>query len=497
MPGWNCPDCHTENGILDMECKACGKSRVGTWGAGISRSISSSPMDSIHGRSRSILDEIKTDLARSGGASGRVFDAPAADMPDASALTAADRQNIDLDELLPSETEFPDLISSAELGPGDQPQYAGRNLDQLMKSMRAPTFERTVNRGLEVKINSMPRLNYSLVHCGFPLISSLKINNNSRQPVKNVVLKIWLAPDYSEPWQKSIPDILPGKKHVEKKLQLPLVLSRLQRIREAEEACLRIDVLAEGQLYFSDTYPMEVLAYNEWYLHPDHAETLACFVRPNSEAIEKIINHVRDRLRRENKDTTLCGYQMGKPEKVMEMLEALYNTLQQDLNITYINHPPSFERGITRWGGIPSSSQKVIFAEEIYENRRGTCLDLALLCAVLPGADRAESDVFPDERPRLLRILDGPAHVSEAGPFAWGIAGVEETCQVGQTGGHRQPAAAEFHDIRGIPAATVLEMSDRRAVSDAGSQGFQVRHRRHSVPPGGRETFAVMDRGPI
>ncbi len=45
------------------------------------------------------------------------------------------------------------------------------------------------------------------------------------------------------------------------------------------------------------------------------ADVMACFVRPNNEAVEKIINMVRDRSRRENKQTDLSGYQRGNPEK--------------------------------------------------------------------------------------------------------------------------------------------------------------------------------------
>lgn len=381
MPGWICPACNTENRFLDSQCKACGQSRASAWGASASRTVSRSSLDSLRGESRSILDDVKIDLSRSAGAISRVSDQPTSAVSEAPILTMADRQTVDLDELVENETEFPDLISSAQVSPANLPKYSGRNVEQLMRHVGAPAFQRVTDRELKIKINSLPRLNYSMVHCGFPLISSLQIKNDSKRPIKDVILKAWLAPDYSEPWQKSVPDILPGKKHVEKNLHLPLVQSRLQRVHEAEEGCLRIDVLAEGQLYFSDTYPIEVLAYNEWYFHPDHAETMACFVRPNSGAIEKIINLVRDRLRREDRDTSLSGYQEGKPEKVLEMLEALYNTLQQDLKITYINPPPSFENGTARWGGIPSISQKVFFAEEIYENRRGTCLDLALLCA--------------------------------------------------------------------------------------------------------------------
>lgn len=65
----------------------------------------------------------------------------------------------------------------------------------------------------------------------------------------------------------------------------------------------------------------------------------------------------------------------------MQMLEALYKTLQQDLKISYINPPPSFEHGERLSDGSISLSQKVFFPEQIFEHRRGTCLDLALLCA--------------------------------------------------------------------------------------------------------------------
>ncbi len=41
------------------------------------------------------------------------------------------------------------------------------------------------------------------------------------------------------------------------------IRSRLRQVQEAEEGCLRIDVVADEELYFSDTYPMQVLAYNE------------------------------------------------------------------------------------------------------------------------------------------------------------------------------------------------------------------------------------------
>jgi hypothetical protein len=168
---------------------------------------------------------------------------------------------------------------------------------------------------------------------------------------------------------------------VENDIVVPLKKGRLQEVREAERANLRLDVCSEGELQVSRTWPIEVLSYNEWYYHPAIGEATACFVQPNSEAIEDIISLVRDRMRKEYRDTDLSGYQAGSRQKVVEMLEALYKTLQQDLKLSYINPPPSFEKPEQLPDGGFSISQKVFFPEQILEHRRGTCLDLALLCA--------------------------------------------------------------------------------------------------------------------
>jgi hypothetical protein len=238
MPGWICPACNAENGLLDSQCKTCGKSRAGAWGAGISRTVSGSSLDSLRGQSRSILDSVKMDLSRSAGVFFTTPDRPAAAAPEAPISAAADQQTADLDELLEGETEFPRLISSAEAGPANVPRFSGRNIEMLMREVGAPAFQRVTDRELEIEVHSMPRLNYSMIHCGYSLISSIQIKNNSERPIKDIIMKVWLAPDFSEPWQKSLPDILPGKKHVEKHLDLPLVQSRLQRVHEAEEAFL-------------------------------------------------------------------------------------------------------------------------------------------------------------------------------------------------------------------------------------------------------------------
>ncbi len=359
MTTWRCPKCQSEN--TGNFCSSCGERRPFASGVQSAGSVSSSG-DSLRSQNRSILENIKRELKDS--------------LKESS--STMDRLSTDLTDLSKMKIEMPDLSwGSGRSAEPDRRAFAGLRKPE----QEAQPFQRVTTRDLKVEIKAVPRLNYALVHCGLPLIESLQIQNTSRETANDVLIKAWLATDYGEPWQKTIASIPPNGIIKETKIVVPLKKSRLQEVREAEGANLRIDVFMEGNLQFSETYPIEVLAYNEWYYHESIREVLACFVQPNSEAIEKIISSVRDRLRREFKDTDLSGYQAGSRTKILQMLEALFKTLQQDLKISYINPPPSFERSQRLPDGSITLSQKVFFPEQIFEHRRGTCLDLALLCA--------------------------------------------------------------------------------------------------------------------
>jgi hypothetical protein len=302
--------------------------------------------------------------------------APSAPAPAASVQSASAHARGVLDKILEGRgSSFSQSRASLEHFSAEIGKISVPNLDQMLKPTKVTT------RDLKLKHNAHPFLNYALAHCGLPLIPALEIINNSHDPAQDVLVKAWVATDYGEPWQKSIPSIVPGQAHVEKSIFIPLRKERLQQVREAERANLRIDVYTAGELQLSETYPTDVLAYNEWYYSSHFPQTVASFVQPNSPAVESIISAVRDRLKREKRDTSLDGYQSGDPAKLLEMLEAFFYVLQQDLQISYINPPASFEGGGRLPDGSITVSQKVFFPEQILQHRRGTCMDLALLCA--------------------------------------------------------------------------------------------------------------------
>ncbi len=344
MPNWECPRCHAANTAELTRCRRCNESRPN----GDLRSDLHGFRSALREQRRGVLDGIEKDLSAALSETKSSIAGLGGPLPDISTIQA----------------EMPDLESAGtSVGP------------------RTGAFERVTARSLAVQVRALPRLSYALTHAGLPLIHSLIIENTAAEPANDVLIKAWVAPDYGEPWQKTVAAIPAGSAHTESNIVIPLSRRRLQEVREAERAGLRVDVCTEGSVQYSETLPIEVLAYNDWYYHPSIAQTIACFVQPNSLAVEKIVSLAQARLRRTSSDDSLSGYQRGDPQKVLEMIEAFYGVLQEDLRIGYINPPASFERGEQLPDGSFTLWQKIFFPEQILEYRRGTCLDLAVLCA--------------------------------------------------------------------------------------------------------------------
>jgi len=255
----------------------------------------------------------------------------------------------------------PDASSSARR---ERPGGAGLRSDPVQPLMDVKT------RDLKVQVEYFGKVNYSLIHNNVPVIFAISIENTADEDAENVTVECWIAPDYGEPWQKTVPLISAGETHVLERIQVPVKKARLKEMREAEKASLRVKIMVDGRLCYSDTFPIEVLAYNEWFFHPEVPQLLATFVRPNDPAIDEILTLAKRHLVDLSGDDAFPGYQFG-PEKARCMAEAVYLAFQKDLDIGYINPPRSFEQ----------TGQKILLPAEIVKNRRGTCLDLSVLYA--------------------------------------------------------------------------------------------------------------------
>lgn len=377
MPNWECPTCHMAVQPDERHCPMCQTPRPSgwedqTWGCGRC------------GHRNSNRDHYCRQCGARPGQDAGVFDSSSSS---ASSITEVIRRgNDDLlasirDQLADAQRELREGLGGTPVPKAPVPERRQDPPASQPFSRAASAIQQVTTRNLELQVQALPKLNAALLHAGVPLIQRLQITNTANETANDVLIRIWVAPDYGEPWQRTVGVIPARSSHVEGGIAVPLRKARLQEVLEAEQASLRIDVHTEGALQYSDSWPLEVLAYNEWYYHPDIPQTVACFVQPNSPAVERIVTTARDRLRKGGGGSSLSGYQSGGAEKVIEMVRALYLTLQEDLHLSYINPPPSFEQPQRLSDGRITLSQKVFFPEQILEYSRGTCLDLALLAA--------------------------------------------------------------------------------------------------------------------
>lgn len=254
-------------------------------------------------------------------------------------------------------------IPSPEIAPSVSPEQVTKYEKEYIP------FREVAPKKIEVKFEHLKKLNFSLIYNEFSLIPQLEIVNNSDEDLEDVLIRVWVSPDYGEAWESLIPSIPSGESHFEEGINVPLIKKRLQEVKEAEKAFLKIVITAKKNIIYSKTYPIEVLPYNEWFYHPQIAEIIASFAMPNNNAIAVVINKAKNHLKELSGESSFDGYQSRNPEKIEDMVKSIYLALEEELDISYINPPASFE----------PTGQKISFPRDVLKNQRGTCLDLALL----------------------------------------------------------------------------------------------------------------------
>jgi hypothetical protein len=229
-----------------------------------------------------------------------------------------------------------------------------------------------------------------LVHSHEAPIHSISVTNTSSTVLSSIILEIAIRPDdYGDAWRESIGPLAPGERWTiskedkatravserfvspPPKLRLPFRIDRLKQVTETEQAVLAVTVSDGGRTLWTESEPLNIQPYNHW--HPLWPHVLSTFVTPNGPVVQEIVRHAADLLRRCTGDGGFAGYQYGGPDRVVQQLAALHDTLVETYQLDYINPPASFE----------VLGQKVRFPEEVIDAGRGTCLDLTVLLAAL------------------------------------------------------------------------------------------------------------------
>lgn len=144
---------------------------------------------------------------------------------------------------------------------------------------------------------------------------------------------------------------------------------KLRRASESVQTTIRLNMEHEGELVFEKSYPIRILAFNEWPGMDKYPELLAAFVTPNASGLSSVKTEVGRKLLNITGDSQIDEYQTKDANRVRAHVAAVFAALRS-LGIVYSTSIISFEQG-----------QRIRLVPDILKEHTGNCLDLSILMA--------------------------------------------------------------------------------------------------------------------
>lgn len=215
-----------------------------------------------------------------------------------------------------------------------------------------------------------PFLNISLYLNNIPLIRELTLENTGSEVLENLQLRIGANIPCIESFTYNVAGIPTGKDIKIPLEQLKVNRDFLSRLSETEKAVITITVWQnETKLAAEDitiaVHPLEY--FGGFQVLP---ELIAAYVTPNHSYVYAIKNKAVDILLKQNLQTAFEGYQSNSPERVLQLMSAIYSAIQSE-EIVYSALAPGYEE----------TGQRLRLLDTIRKEKFANCIDLSLLFA--------------------------------------------------------------------------------------------------------------------
>ena len=201
----------------------------------------------------------------------------------------------------------------------------------------------------------------------YSFIHSLNIKNNTINEYNNLILELSFSNKAFHTYDIHINSLL---KNEEKDITVPFIVvdnKLLEDIIEAEPAFLRLTLKTNEEVISEREIPFNILPISQLIYNEDDGfdnRLFAKFVTPLAPQVKQITLNAEVILNR-----SIIGYQNTDKNKRLEEVEAIYKALHNH-GIQYQN-PPAKRLAI----------QRVRMPYEVLNDKKGTCLDLAILFA--------------------------------------------------------------------------------------------------------------------
>ena len=195
---------------------------------------------------------------------------------------------------------------------------------------------------IKVQFDYLPLINFAMQQNKVSVIHRLSIENMTSEPFRDIQVLITAEPDFGNITPVAVEAIPANDSVCLQSFSLVLSANYFAQLTERMSGSLKIEIRSEAELIFTQTYPIDILAYDQWGGLNVLPEMLAAFITPNHTAISPIIKRAASILGQWTGNPSLDEYQSRTPDRVRKQMAAIYTAIAEQ-QIIYRTGPASFE----------------------------------------------------------------------------------------------------------------------------------------------------------
>ena len=275
---------------------------------------------------------------------------------------------------------------------------------------------------VNLNIEYLPAINYSLIHNNIVVCQFIEIQNESVEDVKNIVVEI--SGEFFQSTHSNIIDLIKGESSVRlQNIDLKPIITKVAGITEKTLTIFNVKVIAnyqsdEEEILLSQDFEISIMPYDQWLGTSILPQCLASFVQPNHPAINNIIVKAASKLKEISQTSAFTEYQTGNTNEVRNQVAAIYGALHAE-NIIYRSMPASFE----------IVGQRITLPSQVLLSKIGNCIELTILFASILESVGINSGIIIQEGHAYLAVwlVDDCCQYSVCDDSSY----IEKKCAVG------------------------------------------------------------------
>ncbi len=223
---------------------------------------------------------------------------------------------------------------------------------------------------VEIELEYSDRANFAMQQNRVPLVDTVILTNTSGSDIGECELILSLSNGDAAEWTTRLGGIRSGDSVRVMPDRFALGNQRQAQRTEAERAEITVTVRSDEDSEVSRSFPIDLLAFDEWPGGGHFPELTAAFITPNHPLVNGYLGRVRSMLADQTDSNAIDGYQSQSRSRAVSIAESgFYSAASQGLK--YIVAPSSFE----------VDGQRVRLIDRIERERQGNCLEFSLLLA--------------------------------------------------------------------------------------------------------------------